>query len=211
MQKRTLFPAPLLLGAAALLAAFAAFFLCLSAADSPPLFLNAEGSPDEAAALFMDSLCAGDYDRAAAYCSTTLPEENVPSDADAVMVYEALQQSLSWEAAGETRLNGHRALIPVRLHHLDLAVLTAGLKEEVHSLLAGYVESAANASDIYNDDGSYRDEVVMQAWNEALQTRLEQPDNYMTSTLFPLYLTAGDGSWKAAADEALLRALSGGL
>lgn len=211
MQKKRFRPASLLLGAAALITACAALLLCLSALGSPPLYLSAKGSAEEVSALFMDSLCAGDYDRAAAYCSTALPEENAPADDDAAMIYAALRESLAWEQAGEVQQKGFRAMVPVRLHHLDMTTLTEGLKEEVNAILAVYVEQAASAADIYNDDGSYRDEVVMRAWNEALETRLSRKDDYMTSTLLPLYLSAGDGSWKAAADEALLRALSGGL
>ncbi|MBE6969777.1 MAG: hypothetical protein E7442_06660 [Ruminococcaceae bacterium] len=210
MQKVTNRLAPFLLGAASLFIAVTALLFCLFAGGKP-LILSVSGSPEDTVTAFMDELCRGSYEAASACCLVPLPDENAPTDTDAALLYRVLRENTDWELSGALRRSGRLAQAEILLHQPDAAALTADLKEAVLARLSEYVEEAAHSSDIYKEDGSYRDEVVMQAWDDALQGRLDLREEYMTTTFLLLSLTAEDGSWKIVPDEALIRALSGGV
>lgn len=201
----------LILALLALLTAVIGLSLCLSAPGKEAALLSAEGDPDAEAAAFLNTLCSGDYAAASACVLGGLPAENAPTEEDAAKLYAAVRESWAWESAGETIVSGTNAVKNIRFSYLDVNSLTAGMNADVNTLLAQYVEAAGKASEVYNDDNSYREEVVLRAWNEALDARIAEAADHIVTVPMELELTYADSAWQVIGSDTLLRAMAGGL
>lgn len=188
----------------------AALLLCTVGPDKPVTLLGAP-APDPAAESFLDALNGGDYAAASALCLTPLPGEVPPEDEDAAALYDVIRASWQGELSGSAVLEGNSAFIPVRFSSIDANALCAGLKDDVNALLSSYVEAAALASDVFAEDGSYRDEVVLKAWNEAFSARLERSEEYLLEHDLTLELRYADYRWQIVPDSAWLTAMAGGV
>lgn len=175
-----------------------------------PLLLFAKGHPEDAANAFFGALEEGDYSGASAYCSPALPAENYPEEEDEALVYAALRSSWHWTPSANAVRKRNHATITGQLRVLDLAALSEGLNEDVNAALAERVSNARLGSEIYNEDGSYRDEAVTEVWLSVLSKRLETPESYYHTTELTVELVYRNGQWFVQTDEALMRALSGG-
>ena len=77
------------------------------------------------------------------------------------------------EIFGEVEQNFRQATAQVQIRYLDAAALTENLGPEIQSILEGYVYNARVPEDIYNEDLSFRQDVLEQAYDEAIAARLE--------------------------------------
>ena len=194
----------------ALCFALLAVVLLFAHGDSALLFFP-KGTPEDCADSFFSALERGDLAGASALCSPALPPESYPDEADTARIYDALCESRRWQRQGVAERRGNRATVSGTLTVLDPAALTEGLKTDVNAVLATLVAEARLASDVYNEDGSYKEEVVMKAWDTALSARLDKAGDYTAEVPLTLHLLYREGQWRIETDEALMRALSGGL
>lgn len=175
------------------------------------LLLFPKGSPEDCADSFFAALKEGNYEGASALCDPALPPESYPKEADAAKLYDALCDSRRWQRQGVAVRKGNHATVSGTLTVLDPAALTEGMKEEVNTALSTLVDKARLSSEIYNDDGSYKDEAIMKAWDMALSARLEKAGDYIREVPLELRLLYRDGQWLVAVDEELMCSLSGGI
>ena len=175
----------------------------------PVRLVGSVPDPAESAGAFLTALGEGNYTAASALCLPALPSENAPVEEDTELLYGLLKDSWQGCIAGKAVLQGDTATIPVTLSVLDTAALCAGLKENVNDLLAQYVKEARLPSDVYNEDGSYREDTVRRAWDTALAACAEHPGEMILSRPLTLTLRYRDGQWRIMPDEDLLSALSG--
>lgn len=175
------------------------------------LLLFARGTAEETADSFFAHLEKGEYAEASALCRPTLPAETLPQEADTAAVYNALCAGRRWQRSGEASRRGNRAEVRGTLTVLDPVALCEGMNADVNALLSDMVAEAALSSEIYNADGSYREEVVMEAWQRSLEQRLEHPETYETVFPLKLRLLYENGRWLVQPDEELMEALSGGV
>ena len=190
--------------------ALLAVALLFTHSDSALLFFP-KGSPEDCADAFFAAIERGDSNVASAFCVPALPAENRPAEADAARVYDALRGSRHWQRQGVGQRKGNRATVSGTLTVLDPTALTGGMKEDVNAVLAELVAEARLGSDIYNEDGSYKNEVVMAAWDQALTVRLEHAVDYTVELPLTVHLLYQDGQWRVQTNEELMTALSGGI
>lgn len=195
---------------AALLFALLAVLMVAFSGDYAFLFFP-EGSPEETADRFFACLENGDQASASALCFPALGAESCPGEEDAAALYDAVCASRHWQREGEVLCRGNRAQVSGTLRVLDPAALCEGLNGDVNAVLATLVSEARLSSEIYKEDGSYREDVVMKAWSTAFSARLERAEDYMTSFPLTLQLIYRNGSWTVQPDEELMKALSGGV
>lgn len=202
--------APVFLAAALLAAAFS-LWLCLRAPDWETRLLPEAKDPTVVAAVFFNSLCLGDDERAAACLpqGSQLGLDAPPADETLRRVYAAFRESWRWTAQGECVRTGGRAVLPVAFTCLSPEALAEGLDRDVLAVLEGMVEAAGRREDIYGPDDRYREEVVLAAVDSALSARLETPEAYLDTVYLDLCLRYEDGRWYVEPDEALWQALSG--
>lgn len=195
---------------AALLLALAALLLCLTGPHAAVWVPGGTPDPVPAAEELLSALRRGDYAGLSELCTQPLPAETELTG-DAAVLYALLKESWDGGVEGSATVTGRDAFVPMYITSLDPEAFGAGLKDDVNVLLSGYVEAADTTAGLYNDDGSYRDELVLRAWDEALSARSAHGEDYLRRTALILQLRYEYGAWHPVPDGTLLSALSGGL
>lgn len=185
--------------------------LAFGGRTAEPRLISASGDPATTAETFLNTLCSGDYSAASALCAGGLPSEEIPQDEEAAALYECMKASWAWASAGELRREGISACLPVTLTTLDISALTADMNADVNAVLARYVEEADYASDIYDENEHFRDEVVQRAWKEVWDSRLSRASEFTVTADTELTLRYGESGWIVVPDGALLNILAGKL
>lgn len=199
-----------LLGSMALAVAAFAVYIALRFPATEPRLLSEPDDPAQAAGIFLDALCAGDYDTASA-CIQGQPSlglDTLPETQPERLLTEAFRESWQW-SAGAIWHKDAEARLPVEFTALDLTKLTSGLDEEVLTILAGWLESAQRLEELYTRDNTWRPEAVMRATEAALRNRLTKPGEYLSTTRLTLLLRWEDQRWVIVPDEMLYAVLSG--
>jgi hypothetical protein len=93
---------------------------------------------------------------------------------------------------------------------LDLDSVTANLRDRARSSMEERIAQAEDTDDIYDENNEYREEFVMAALYDAAREALEQDARQITWEL-TLNLVYENGQWWIMPDQALLRAISGGI
>ncbi|MDO4750259.1 MAG: hypothetical protein Q4A39_05390 [Eubacteriales bacterium] len=209
-MKRIRLTAAALIGAAAVLLAVVSVVLCAYARTAPTRILSDVGDPAAVTAAFFDAICAGDYDTARACVDNCgeLGPEDVPEDERTRLFDTALRENYAWKSDGVCTIQGVEALQTVEFTSLDMPAITAGLRNEIMVLLERYVDEARLSSDIYDENGAYRTEVVDRAVLEAVKSLLK--DAPMRTAELTVKLRHTGGEWHVVWDDALASALNGG-
>ncbi len=93
---------------------------------------------------------------------------------------------------------------------LEIASITEHLQAYAHDLMTQRVEAATEMEELYDETGEFREDLVNQVLQEALEAGIRQDLTVGTGTV-TVQLIQRDGQWFAVADETLMTALSGGL
>lgn len=199
---------------AALGAALAAGALttCLGALNAEPVLLKAPEAALETAQTVMDAVCRGDYEAAGGmmYGSPDLGASREPADEVGVLLWDAFVDSISYELTGECYATDSGVAQDVRVTSLDLSSVTAVLRERAQTLLTQRVEDAEDAEQVYDENGDYREDFVMDVLYDAAVQALEEDAAYSQRDI-TLNLVCRQGQWWVVPDQALLSAISGGV
>lgn len=169
--------------------------LCILGAHRGVLLVKTEAKPQETAERFLEAIVIGKYEAADAclenYASLGL--DRSPRSEAGKQEWNALLASYDYELLGEPTVKGDLAEQSVRLRYLDLTALEQALlpQESPEETENGAEETAEPAA-------------------PTLEELLAQPQRFYTATELVLRLRYTDGQWRVLADEALLKALSGG-
>ena len=177
------------------------------------LLLGPAPEPEAAVSGFFTAVCEGRYADANALLGgyATLGLENEPEDENARRIWALIRGGCAWEPSGTAERDGLRARQTVSFTAPDAAALLDGIDADVTARLARRVEDARRSEEIYNADGSYRREVVLAVYDEALSARLESSDIPRRSFSLVTELEYRGGAWKILPTRELLSALCGGL
>ena len=91
---------------------------------------------------------------------------------------------------------------------VDVADVTEKLPERAQALVNQKIASAESLTEVYDESGSFREELVGQILQQALQQSLIQDAQNLTREV-TIKLINRDGKWWVVPDQALLQALSG--
>ena len=201
--------AVLLMAMAMAVAAFALMVALRFPATEPRLLSETE-DPTLAATGFLDALCARDYDTAASFLqkSPQLGLDTLPEGATEQLLTVAFRESWDY-SLGELWCKDAEARLPIAFTALDLQKLTADLDEDVLALLALWLDNAQRSEELYNEDNTWREDAVLRATDSALRSRLQTPENYLSTTRLTLLLRWEDQRWVIVPDEMLYAVLSG--
>lgn len=201
--------AVLLMALAMAVAAFAVF-IALRFPNSEPRLLTETEDPMATATGFLDALCAGDYETAAA-CIRGEPQlglDTLPEGSMEQLVTRAFRQSWDY-TAGELWYKNAEARLPIEFTALDLQKLTAGLDQDVLTILALWLDNAQHSNELYNEDNTWREDAVLRATEAALGQRLLAAEDYLSTTRLTLMLRWENQRWVIVPDEMLYAVLSG--
>lgn len=202
-----------LLAAASLCLAAAALQIVRAAPGRETVLLTELANPALTVSAFMDALCAQEYETAYTYLTgyATLGLENTPENDVGARFWALVREHTTWAPAGDCGRSGMAARQDVTITGPDVTKMVEGLDADVNALLAERTEAARLRSEIYNEDGSFRQEVVLAAYNEALGARLSAGEIPMRTETVTICLEYRDPVWKIVPDGMLTAALTGGV
>lgn len=186
--------------------------LSLRSLEADPVLLTRPEAAEKQAEALMEAVCVGNYAGAGKlmYGTPELGVDREPADEAGALIWDAFLDSIRYEFTGDCYATDSGVARDVTIESLDIAGITGDLKEISQDLLAKRVEEAEDIDQIYDADGEYREDFVMEVLSDAVRQALEQNSTY-SSREITLNLTYQDGQWWIVADEALLEAISGGI
>ena len=203
------------LSAALLLAGIAAGALAvhisLQYRQEKPILLEQPEAAIAQVTGMMDAVCEGDYDNASTYLLGTpsLGVAEKPENIVGAMLWDAFLDSAEYQLTGDCYTTDVGVAQNISFTYLDTASVTANLRQRAEELLNRRVEEAEDVSEIYDENNDYKEEIVMEALQEAVEAALLEDAKTVTVTL-TVNLKHQNGQWWVVVDNALLDAFSGG-
>lgn len=203
------------LSAALLLAGIAAGALAvhisLQYRQEKPILLEQPEAAIAQVTGMMEAVCEGDYDKASAYLLRTpsLGVAEKPENIVGAMLWDAFLDSTEYRLTGDCYTTDVGVAQNISFTYLDTASVTANLRQRAEELLNRRVEEAEDASEIYDENNDYKEEIVMEVLQEAVEAALLEDAKTVTVTL-TVNLKYQNGQWWVVVDNALLDAFSGG-
>lgn len=205
-----------IIGALLILAALAAagvgVWLCSYAYDAAPYIEDGADGPSATLDRFLFCLEQKDFEGAydLLYNYSTLGLENTPEDPIARMYWDAQLAAWAFTAAERSEMHGTRMDKRVTVRSLDLDAIAADVGVRVQEILAEKVENAYLKSDVYDENGDYREEVAMDALYSATAEMLSDTAKYACTQECTLMLQFSEGRWLVEVSPAFISALTGG-
>ena len=201
-----------LLICAALAAAYYGIRVFRYALDAEPYIEG--GETDAAATLdhFLASLKAGDFSGAYGdmYNYASLGLETAPEDPIARMYWDAQRAAWDFAAVGGGEMQGTRFDRQVTVRCLDFDAVSAEIGRRVQAILTEKVENARLRSEVYDDNGNYKEELAYDALTAATAEVLSDtaPYAYTQECSLSLYYTGS--RWLVEVTPAFISALTAG-
>lgn len=196
--------------ALSLLCALVVLMLARHDPAAAPKALTQLPDPSGTVESFAAALTAGDRAAARALCPDLfLPDPPAP-DTQAATLAALAENSLRVQGR-VTGTEGVRGTALLEVSYIDLPSLTAELQPDINARLSRYVEEAALASEIYDADKQYREDVVLRAWDEILQERIDRAEEFRQTGEIPVNLSYNGTGWQIEAAAGLTAPLQGGI
>ena len=163
----------------------------------------------EATESFFTALEDGDF---AAACEllngySALGPETAPADEQGARLNALLRRSYS-HRLGSGDADGSEAVQAVSFTHFSFPLLQEALRAETRRTLERF-EAERDSDTLYDENWNFRSEVVAEAYADALETVLAQPENFYTEENFTLMLHYALQGWQIDRNEPLVNAICG--
>lgn len=180
--------------------------------DAAPVLLSYSGEAEVQAEALMDAICEGDFSAAGAqmYGQPDLGVDRQPADTVGVLIWDAFVDSLAYEFHGNCYATDAGVARDVTITCLDISSVTDTLGERSRSLLAQRVAEAEDVEQIYDENGEYREDFVMEVLYDAAVQALKEDAVYETQDV-TLNLTYQQDRWWVLPSQPLIAAISGGI
>ncbi len=189
-----------------------ALTVCMRSLDAAPVLLTQPEAAKNQVEAMLEAVCQGDYTTAGSlmYGSPDLGVDRAPGEEAGVLIWDAFVDSMHYELAGDCYATDSGVAWDVVIESLDISSVTANLKERSRTLLAQRVAEAEDVAQVYDENGEYRENVVMEVLLDAVRQAVAE-DGVMIRREVTLNLICQDGQWWILGDQALLEAISGGI
>ena len=201
----------LLFAVLALCAAGAGVYLALENVGSEPQMVQAPEEARQRALTLLDALCEGNYSEVSSqlYGQPELGLDKEPADEVGVLLWAALTESRSYEILRDCYATDSGIAMDVAVEGLDLQRILNDLRQQSQMLLEQRVSQAEDASEIYDENGEYREDFVMEVLENAVREVMAW-DSENARWELTLQFVYDEGRWWIRPDEMLLSAISGG-
>jgi hypothetical protein len=183
----------------------AGIWLAFSNVDAEPVLLEAPEAARNQAVGMMDAVCSADYAAAARvlYGQPDLGMDRLPEDVVARMFYEAYTQSLEYTVVRDCYATSGGVALDVRVTARNIDAMLPKLRQQAEALLAQRVQDAEDVSQIYDENGEYRQTLVEEVLHTAAATVLQQ-ENSTRSIDLTLECVFENGQWWILPSDTLL-------
>lgn len=198
-----------MLGVAAAAACVALSFLYMNAG---PVLVEAPAEARDQVVELMDAVCGNDFNAVSQLVHGT-PDFGVdrePEDAVGSLIWNAFVESVHYELDGEMYATDSGVAQNITITALDMASVTANLKDRSAALLEKRVAEAEDTSEVYDENNDYRESFVMETLYDAAVQALEEDAQAVTQSV-TVNLLYENGRWWVVSDPQLLSAISGGV
>lgn len=188
-----------------------AIVVCLGSLDAPVRIVEYPQAAMERSEEMMDAVASGDFEAAAGvmYGQPDLGADREAEDEVGRLIWAAFVDSISYEFHGECYATDSGISRKASITTLDIASVTANLRDRSQKLLSDRVAAATDMAELY-DGEEFREDVVMEVLKEAVEQALKE-DAETVSRDVTMNLIYRDGDWWVVPDQALLKAISGGV
>lgn len=187
-------------------------YLAVTNIDAAPVLLEAPEAARQQAITLMDNLCQGNYAAAGAalYGQPELGLDRDPEDPVGMLFYACYKQSLRYQLSRDCYATDTGVALDVQVTALDIDAMMLQLRQLAQSMLEQRVADAADISEVYDENGEYRESFVMDVLYAAVQKLLEDDKKVMTIDL-TLECVHDNGQWWIVPEENLLEIMGCGI
>ena len=201
-----------LLICAALAAAYFGVRVCRYAMDAEPYIEGGAAAATATLEHFLSCLEAKDFSGAYGdmhnYASLGL--EDAPDDPIARMYWDALLSAWHFDAAADSQMQGTRYDRRVTVRCLDFDAISAEIGRRVQAILTEKVENARLRSEVYDENGNYKEELAYDALTAATAEVLADTAPYAYTQECSLSLYYIGDRWEVEVTPAFISALTAG-
>ncbi len=200
------------LGAVGLLAAGLGVWLALNNTGSLPRLVERPENARRQVAAMLECVARGAYDDAGQLMlgSPVLGAQRLPEEEASQLLWQGFTDSFSYALVGELYPAEDGLRQDVRITALDFDSVTQPLYDYTRQILQQRLDEAQDVGQIYDEENNFREDVVMQAYREAMAMALARNGKTETVSL-TVALTYQHGRWQIVPDGQLLDAISGGI
>lgn len=169
--------------------------------------------PREAAEVsdaFARALNEGDLEAAAQlmYGQPDLGVSAVPETPESALVWDAFCGSISFVYTGEVQTEQSGLVRAGSITAMDVGSVMGKLPECTQELIDQKIATAADVTELYDEENKFREELTSQILREALEQALEQDSQPVTREV-TVRLVNRDGGWWVVPHQNLLQILTG--
>ena len=159
---------------------------------------------------FAQALNDGDLEATAQliYGQPDLGVAGNPEAAETASVWNAFVESTVFEYTGNWQVADQGLSRKATVTTMDIASVLETLPELARALVNQTIASAEELTEVYDESGSFREDLVEGILQQALQQTLSQYAEVITREVTVKFVNR-DGAWWVVPDQALLHALSG--
>ena len=187
-------------------------WLCVYAGNATPKLETAAGEPGQVLTRFFDCLKAENWEEAYACLdgNATLGLETAPSDGVSALFWQAQKDAWAFQVSDDWTQDGVYVETQVTVRGLDMDAIRDAISGRVQALLAEAVEQATLSAEVYQADGSFREDVAMAALGQAEDEVLRSVSEYQKDRTLTVRLRLYDREWYIQAGQELISALTSG-
>lgn len=185
---------------------------CLLSLDAPVRMTETPEGAVQCAETLQEAISAGDY-AAIGNCLYGQPDLGMDGqigDPMALEIWNLYEDNLAFAFQGDCYALDTGIFRDATVTYLEIPSVTENLQTRSHALLTQKVEAATDMTELYDESGEFREDLVTQVMYEALDQACAEDARTVTKEM-TLELICRDGQWWVVPDTALLQALSGGL
>lgn len=189
-----------------------ALFVAMYFPGAKPTLVSPPQEAEDRVVAAMDAICQGDYAAAEPYLlgQPSLGADRKPEDLAGQLIWRDFLQSLSYELSGECYATDTGVAQDISLTYLDISTVTANLAQRSERLLTQLQQEASHTSQVYDENGEYRQDVVERVLRTAVLEALNE-DARNTTVAITLQLVNRNGEWFIVPNSDFIHALSGGI
>lgn len=186
--------------------------LSLMSLDAPARVGKVPEAVTNLSQTLMDAVSGGDFASAGAlmYGQPDLGAGQGSTDAVETMLWEAFTDSIRYEFTGACYVTETGFARDASITTLDIATAADAIAEQARALLTQRVENAQEMEELYDEENNFREELIQEVLLEGARQALQERGQTVTTQVTLRFLYR-DGQWWAVPDQALLKAISGGV
>ena len=201
-----------LLSVLGLVLAIGTIWIVVWAVAAVPVMLMHPKSAVDRAQVLLDAVCDGDYETASEMLYGTPSLGNRPEDSSPAvdLIWAAFLDSLEYTLLGDCYATDSGVAMDVRIRSLDISGVVNGLDSRAQTLMNQRIAAAENATNIYDKNNDFRQELITEVLQEAVRQALAENKTYQEQTI-SLQLVYEQGQWWVMPETALLNVLAGSI